>query len=127
LDLAQGLAVARSALPQALARSLQEVESAQGRLQGRVNIASAKANWTVRVDVTQSDASVRLRPLPWPVSLSAANASFAPGKASVSGLHGTLGRSDFADVGVALALGPEPRITSGYGRATLALEEIYPW
>jgi hypothetical protein len=127
LDLAQGLAVARSVLPQALARSLQEVESTQGRLQGRVNIASAKANWTVRVDVTQSNASVRLRPLPWPVSLSAAKASFAPGQASVSGLHGALGRSDFADVGVAIALGPEPRITSGYGRATLALEEIYPW
>ena len=127
LDLAQGLAVARSVLPQALARSLQEVNAAQGRLQGRVDITSAKANWAVSVDVTRSDASVRLRPLPWPVSLYAAKASFAPGQASVSGLHGALGRSDFADIGVALALGPEPRITSGYGRATLALEEIYPW
>jgi len=126
LDLAQGLAVARSVAPQALARSLQKVESAQGRLQGRVNITSTKA-WTVSVDVTQSDASIRLRSLPWPVSLSAAKASFAPGQASVSGLHGALGRSAFANIGVALALGPEPRITSGYGRATLALEEIYPW
>ncbi len=127
LDLAQGLAAARALVPQTLARSLQEVESTQGRLQGRVNIASAKTNWAVSVDVTRSDASVRLRSLPWPVSLYAAKASFAPGQASVSGLHGALGRSDFADIGVALALGAEPRITSGYGRATLALEQIYPW
>ena len=127
LDLPQALAIAGSALSHKQASPLDDVESAAGRLQGRVNVASMSTNWNASVDITRSNALVRLRALPWPVSLHAAQASISPMHVSISGLQGTIGRSSVADLGATFALEPELRIESGSGHATLALEEIYPW
>jgi AsmA-like C-terminal region len=127
LDFAQALEVARQALPEDRPGALSDIEAATGRLQGRVDIPSMSSTWKATIDVARADASFRVRSLPWPMSLHAGRASISPGQVSVNGLQGAVGGSKFADIGATLVLGPVPRITGGSGRATLALEEIYPW
>ena len=127
LDFAQVLAIARQEISQDHLGRLSEIQTAVGRLQGQINIPSVNSHWSATINVTRSDASFRTQSLPGPVSLHAVQASISAGQINVSGLEGELGHSKFADVGATLALTGEARITSGSGRATLVLDEIYPW
>ena len=127
LDLPQALTTARHVLRQNQMSGLDDIESAAGRLQGRAEFASADQDWNASVDVTRSDARFRVRSVPWPVSLEAVRTSISSGQVSISGLHVMVGSSTFSDIGASLALRPEPRLTGGSGRATLVLDEIYPW
>jgi AsmA-like C-terminal region len=127
LELTQALTIARSALPPDRASALDDIEASAGRLHGLADFESAGADWNAGVNLTRSDALVRLRSLPWPVTLKAARAFLSPSRVSVGGVQLVAGSSKFDDVSATLALGTELRVTSGSGRATLALEEIYPW
>jgi AsmA-like protein len=123
----QALAIARHVQSDGQAGSLNDIESTAGRLRGHASFASATSDWNAGVEITRSDASIHLRSVPWPVSLQAVRASISPRQVRVSGLQGTMGRSNFSDLGATLALEPQLRVTSGSGRATLVLDEIYPW
>jgi len=127
LDVPQSLAMARHALTRERAGVLNDIAASSGRLLGRVNLASMGEDWKTTIEITRSNASVELTPLPWPVVLQAVQVSVSAGRVAVSGLRGTIGQSDFEDVGATFALGSEPRVTGGSGRATLALGQIYPW
>ena len=126
-DVPQALAIARHVQSDGQAGALNDIESPAGRLRGHASFASATSHWNASVEITRSSASIRLRSLPWPVSLQAVRASISPGQVSVSGLQGTVGRSSFSDLGATLALEPQLRATSASGQTTIALEEIYPW
>ena len=127
LDLPQALTTARRVLRQNQVGALQDLESAAGRLQGRADFASTDRDWNASVDIARSDARFWVRSLPWPVSLEAVRTSITSGQVTISGLHAMAGSSTFSDIGASLALRPEPRLTAGSGRATLVLDEIYPW
>ncbi len=127
VDVRQAIAIARHAQSDGKAGALDDIESTAGRLRGRANFASATSDWNASLEITRSDASIRLRSVPWPVLLHAVRASISPSQVSVSGLQGTLGRSTFSDLGATLALDPQLRVTSASGHTELVLEEIYPW
>lgn len=127
LQLTHALAIARSALPQDRTSALEDIERSAGQLQGLADFKSAGADWNAGINLTRSDALVRLRSLPWPVRLKAARAFISPSRVSVGDVQLLAGSSRFDDLSATLALGTEPQLISGSGRATLALEEIYPW
>jgi hypothetical protein len=127
LELTQALTIARSALPPNRASVLEDIEASAGRLRGVADFRSTGADWNAGIHVTGSDASVWVRSLPWPVTLKAARASISPSQASVGDVQLAAGSSKFDDLSATVAFGAETRLTSGSGRATLALQEIYPW
>ena len=127
LDCAQGLDLAKSVVPKAAHDALKDFESASGRLKGNATLALAHGDWKASMDIGPSDAAVRVRQLPWPVSLHGGRASGSPDRVSLSGIRGALGASSFADVAAQLTLGRKPRINSASGRVTLSLTELYPW
>ncbi|HYB49936.1 MAG TPA: AsmA-like C-terminal domain-containing protein [Burkholderiaceae bacterium] len=127
LDATQLLDFARERLAREQPAVLAELQSAAGRFHGHAVYASAHAQWDAGVEITQSDASVRLRSLPWPVLLRAARVHLLPGQLTVSAFRAAAGGSQFSDFDATLALGAHPRLMQATGRATLALEEIYPW
>jgi uncharacterized protein involved in outer membrane biogenesis len=127
LELTQALTMARSALAPDQASALDGIEAAAGRLHGFAEFRSAGADWSAGIHVTRSDASVQLRSLPWPVTLKAARASISPGQARIDDVQLAAGGSKVDDFSATAALEPQTRLISGSGRATLALDEIYPW
>ena len=72
LDLAQMLALVRGVLPEANRAALDIVESASGRLRGSANAELSGKAWTAGLEISQSDAQAKLKPLPAPVALTGA-------------------------------------------------------
>src|SRR6267142_1194154 len=72
LDLAQTLALVRGVLPEANRAALDIVESASGRLRGGANAELSGKAWTAGLEISQSDAQAKLKPLPAPVALTGA-------------------------------------------------------
>jgi len=69
LDVAQTLALVRSVLPQESRASLDIVESVTGRLRGNAKGEFSGNAWSAALQIPQSDAQAKLKPLPAPVSL----------------------------------------------------------
>ena len=78
LGLAPTLELVRAAMSQESRGSLDIVESADGRLQGSVKGTLAGKNWTAALQVAKSDAQVKLKGLPGPVTLTGASAHATP-------------------------------------------------
>ncbi|HEX5093972.1 MAG TPA: AsmA-like C-terminal domain-containing protein [Burkholderiales bacterium] len=93
LDVEQALGLARGLLPQAQRASLDPVESAAGRLRGRASASLDKGRWQASADVGLSDAALKLKRLPEPVTGIAAQVRLAEGILQVADLQGTLGAS----------------------------------
>src|SRR5436190_5739903 len=69
LDVAQTLALVRGLLPEESRGSLDIVEQATGRLRGSAKGELSGNAWTAALEIPQSDAQAKLKPLPAPVSL----------------------------------------------------------
>jgi hypothetical protein len=67
LDVAETLGLVRAALPDV---DLSIVESASGKVRGTANGNYSGKGWSAVVDIAQSDAQAKLKPLPAPLSLS---------------------------------------------------------
>jgi uncharacterized protein involved in outer membrane biogenesis len=93
LDVRQGLDLVRGLLPQSQRASLDAVESAAGRLRGRASGSFDRGRWKASADVGLSDAALKLKLLPEPVTGIAAQARLADGILQVADLQGTLGAS----------------------------------
>jgi uncharacterized protein involved in outer membrane biogenesis len=69
LDLVQTLALVRGVLPEANRAALDIVESASGRLRGSANGELSGKGWSAGLEVANSDAQAKLKPLPAPLAL----------------------------------------------------------
>lgn len=121
IDLAQALALARRNLA-----GLEAIESAEGRLSANVRL-SLGAQWRAHVEIFESSASAKLVALPWKLSAHAARITATERELRISDLRGTLGESGFSDVAAAFILGEPLRLSAASGRATLRLEQWFPW
>jgi uncharacterized protein involved in outer membrane biogenesis len=121
IDLAGAMAIARRRLA-----GLETIESVDGRLTTNVRL-SLGAQWQAHVDFVESDASVKIAQLPWKLSPHAAQISVTEKQVDVRGLRGALGESSFSDVAARLELGKPLRLSAASGRATLKLEQWFPW
>src|SRR4051794_4936857 len=90
VDLAQALAIARQKIA-----GLDAIESAEGSLSANVAGALGSA-WHARVEITRSDAVVKLAQLPWKIAPRAAEVAVTPDRLRVSGLQGAIGDSELA-------------------------------
>ena len=121
VDLAQALAIARRKV-----RGLDAVESAEGKLAAKVS-ASLGPPWRAQVALVKSHATVKLAQLPWKVSVHEARLALTPEHVRVEGLRGGVGESSFSHAALQLDLRTPMRVLAGSGRATLKLEQWFPW
>jgi hypothetical protein len=127
LDLAQAMTLARGLLPEDQRAALERIQSVAGRAQGSVTAQIQGGNWDAEVAVAKSDSVLRVKDLPWPVSLREGRLAASPGRIALSGLTGGVGASGFAEVGADVSLGTPLRVKGASGQASLALGELYPW
>jgi hypothetical protein len=121
IDLPRALAIARPRLD-----GLQPVVSLDGRLSAKVDLVLGD-DWQVRVHVVKSDAMLKLAQLPWKISATAGQVSVSAKALEVRGLHGTLGESSYSDAAARLELGKPLRLAAASGKASLRLEQWFPW
>ncbi|HET9736379.1 MAG TPA: AsmA-like C-terminal region-containing protein [Burkholderiales bacterium] len=125
LDAARMLELVRRAL--ASDASGDAIESASGRLRGGAHLAVQGGHWRAGLQLRDADASFQLRRLPWPVRLRSGRAEWVPGLVSASAIQAGLGRSSVADFAARLRLHEAWRLDSASGRASLDLDQLYPW
>src|SRR6185503_1923374 len=75
LDLAETMKLVRAALPDV---DLSIVESAGGQVRGQASGSLTGKEWTAAVDIAQSDAEAKLKPLPAPIKLASATLRATP-------------------------------------------------
>lgn len=121
VDVAQAIALARRK-----GTDLDVIESAEGRLSVKADL-DAGPPWHLQLDVVKSDAGVKLAALPWKLSVHAARLSVTPERLRVAGLRGAAGDSPFSDVGLQLDFAAPARLSAASGKATLSLEQWFPW
>jgi hypothetical protein len=69
LDIAQAMDYTRRLVPAPTREVLASLQQVTGRAQGNVKLDLGQPNWSVGVDVRQSDVAVRIRDLPGPLRL----------------------------------------------------------
>jgi hypothetical protein len=121
IDLAAAAAIARRRLA-----ALDAVESIGGRLTADVS-ASLGEPWQAQGELAASGASLKLAALPWKLSPQAARIHVTPTELRVHGVHGSIGESRISNVTARLEFGKTPRLAEASGRATLRLEQWFPW
>jgi len=121
VDLAGALAIARRRLP-----GLDALESAEGRLSAKVDLALGEA-WRADIHIVKSDAAVKLAQLPWKLSAAAGQVAVSARAVHLRAVRGALGESTFSDLAARIDLGRRPRLSSASGQATLRLEQWFPW
>lgn len=121
IDLAQALAIARRKIP-----GIEAVESAEGQLAVKIN-ATLEPPWRAQVALSESSAAVKLAPLPWKLSIQGARITLTPEQVQVEGLRGAVAESTFSHVALQLAPGAPLRVSAASGKATLELEQWFPW
>ena len=121
VDLVQALAIARRKLP-----TLDAIESAEGRLSASLD-ARIGPPWHARIDVTRSSAALKLAALPWKVSAQSARVTLDEKHVHVTAAKGAVGDSPFADAAARIELAAPMRLSAASGKATLKLEQWFPW
>ena len=98
-------------------------------VEGKVSLrasASLAESWQAQLEITKTDAAVKLDALPWKIAPRSAQVALVPGRVVVSGVDGTLDQSKFTALAVEIDLEGK-RLAAGSGRATLPLEQWLPW
>ena len=121
VDLAQALAVARRKV-----EDLDAIESAEGKVSLRAR-ARLEPAWQAELQITQSNAALKLAQLPWKLSLHAGGATITPQQVLIAGANGVLGASTFEHAAARIDLGSRPRLSAASGRATLELAQWFGW
>ncbi len=127
LDAARVLALARRVLAKVEGGGLPGIEKAGGSLRGSAHLAHKAGRWRAGLQLQDADAAFGLKPLPWPVLLRAGNAEWESGQVSASAIGANFGRSSVAAFAVRLRLGNELRVVAAEGKASLDLDQLYPW
>ena len=95
-------------------------------VEGKVSLkASARLEqtWQAQLEVTKTDAAIKVDALPWKIEPRSARVTVTPGRILVAGVDGSLGKSSFS--GLAAELDGK-QILSGSGRANVALGDWLP-
>ena len=79
------------------------------------------------VDLIGSKAAVKLAALPWKVSAQSARVLITGKHVHVTGAKGAVGDSPFADAAARIELTAPMRLSAASGKATLKLEQWFPW
>lgn len=101
-----------------------------GEAEGRVSanaVLQVGADWRADIEIPRSSAALQLAALPWKLSLQSAQVGLTEKQVSVKGARGALGDSTFTDVAAQIDLGDRARLAAGTGRASLRLEQWFPW
>jgi len=96
-------------------------------VEGKVSLkasASLEKTWQALLEVTRTDAAIKVDALPWKIEPRTGRVTVTPERIVVAGVDGALGKSSFS--GLAAELDGK-RILSGSGRATVPLEQWLPW
>ena len=121
VDLTQVLDIARRKVP-----NLDAIEAAEGRLSAGAEVQIGPS-WRARVDLIGSNAAVKLAALPWKISAQAARVTLTEKQVHVAGAKGAVGDSPFADAAARIELTAPMRLSAASGKATLKLEQWFPW
>ncbi len=125
LDLAQLFPWLQTRLP------LEEVSSVSGSAEVTLNRLALRFDKPEAVDfdalVRPRNVSAALKALPATIDIAAGEIRADPKRVRVAGLRGAVGKSEFSDASLQVELGKAPGISSGSARATLQLEQWFPW
>lgn len=98
-------------------------------VEGKVTLkasATLEKTWQAQVDVTKTDAAIRLDALPWKIEPRTARVTVTPERIVVTGVDGAIGRSAVTGLAAEIDL-KNMKLTSGAGRATLPIEQWLAW
>jgi uncharacterized protein involved in outer membrane biogenesis len=125
LDLAQLFPWLQTKLP------LQGVSSVSGSADATLNRLALRFD---KPEAADFDAAVRprnvratLKALPGTINVASGAIQADSRRVRVTALNGSLGKSSFSDAALQVQLGKAPGISSGSARATLQLDEWFPW
>jgi len=120
-DLAQALMLGKGKVA-----ALETIESASGGFSANA-VVSLASNWEAKVEVLKSDAAFKLAALPWKLSPKGARLIITPEQIRVAELRGTVGASELSDTALHIEWGKAAQLSSASGKATLKLEQWFPW
>ncbi|HJY76300.1 MAG TPA: AsmA-like C-terminal region-containing protein, partial [Burkholderiales bacterium] len=120
-DLSQALALGKGKV-----EGLDVIESATGGFSANA-VVSLAPKWEAKVDLLKSEAALKLAALPWNVSPKGAKLIITPEQIRVAELRGTVGESELSGTALQVELGKNARLSSASGKATLKLEQWFPW
>ena len=95
-------------------------------VEGKVSLrasATLDKTWQAQLEVTKTDAAIKVDALPWKIEPRSARVTVTPDRIVVAGVDGLLGKSTFS--GLAAELDGK-QIRSGSGRASVVLDEWLP-
>jgi hypothetical protein len=108
-------------------RELARVSRVRGQLSGRLVVKGRVDEADVSADVSSMRLAASYPPLPYPVEIRGGRFAFDGERIQVSDMRGSLGSSSFDGLTAGLDLVREPHLEISSARASLELEEIYPW
>lgn len=121
IDAAQAIAIARRKVG-----GLDAIEGAEGKVSADVEVHLQPA-WRAQAALTRSDASVKLKLLPWKIAADAGRVTVTQGQVQVSGARGRIGDSVFEGAAAQIELGAAPRVSAASGQAKVELKQWLPW
>ena len=125
LDLAQWLPWLRTRA------SLEEIDSLSGRAEVALHRLALRfdrpAEAVFDATVAPRAVSAALKTLPAPLRIADGSVRAGRSQVRLEKLRGSLGASTFSEFAARIELGKTPRLTAASGRATLQLEQWFPW
>ena len=125
LDLAQLFPWLQTKLP------LQELSSVSGSADVTLNRLALRFDKPEAVDfdavVQPRNVGATLKELPGAINIAAGEIRADSKRVRITALNGSLGKSSFSDAALQVDLGKAPGIASGSARATLQLDQWFPW
>jgi hypothetical protein len=112
---------------EAFLREMGGIEEIGGRAVGRLVLGESTGAVKASVDVSEFSLSAKYQRIPHRIEIEAGQFSYDGDNIGVTNLSGKLGQSAFSALTAQLHTGKEPNLNVASGKATLALNEIYPW
>ena len=126
-DLGDLLAIARRVTARRPVPAVAAIEALDGRATGTIDYDAARGGSPLTLDLAAIRASGKLLGLPFPVATDRGELHLSANGIRLQGLSGSLGRTQFRDMNLELALESKTAIKSASGDAHLALDELFPW
>jgi hypothetical protein len=125
LELEQWLPWLRKQLP------LEEIRSLSGQADVALNRLALRFDKPAEADfdavVTPRKVSAAVRTLPFPISVTDGSVRAGRSRIVVRNVAGSLGQSRFDGAAAQIELGKAPRVSSASARASVRLDEWFPW
>ncbi|GEM_PF-4447674 len=108
-------------------QQVEKITNLEGTSSGKLILGDSLTDINARVEITEMNLSADYRGLPFPISVTLDQLSFAEDQIKLKDLNGSFGRSVFSGLACNIDLKDALQVDLRSGKFGLVLEELYPW